>query len=179
MMVTASPHKDMSDLDLALTYVEEHLAPAPSSAEKCPEVAGSLTGAAATQPAHEVLVLGIRGGRLDHELCAWGCLAAHPTLAITVVEDDVLAWTLAPCGRAALTLPAAFDEATVSFVSLAANTRVNEAHCEWNLHERAMPPLADLGVSNVAHAGATFSVSSGVAAVLVPLAPSPLGCVCE
>ena len=131
---TYDPHKDYTDLTLALHAVEKRVADA------------------------RLGLTCFGGGRPDHFLAVLGTLARDER-RIELFEDGVQgriihagdAWTVP-------TMPGAH----FSFIPLAPGTVVSERGMEWELDHHACDLLGDLGVSNVIRADdATIACHKG------------------
>lgn len=99
----------------------------------------------------ELTVTCCTGGRPDHALGVLGCLARAIDAAPCVVEDGFVCRLLSPEGEDSweVGLEAGAQGATFSAIPLTEGTVVTERGMHWNLDHRALPLLADEGVSNV------------------------------
>lgn len=134
------PHKDYTDLSLALRAVEGRWGAVP------------------------ILCTCLSGGRADHALAALGCVARWKA-PVAWVEDAYSArllkagdsWNLGDR-----------DGSTFSFVPLTPSAVVSEEGMEWPLDHRRVQLLDDLGISNVLHAEAHIICHEGlIAAYLI------------
>ncbi len=136
-----SADKDMTDLDLALSYVT-------------------------VRSIEHVVVTGCTSGRLDHTLAAVGTLARAPHLRPRLVDSDLEAWILSADHADELALSQAGS--TFSVLALLGGATVSVAGGKWPLVRENLRPLDSLGVSNVVSpGGAVVSVHSGTVAVLL------------
>jgi thiamine pyrophosphokinase len=140
--VTASPAKDVTDLDLALEQARE-------------------------LRADEILATGVLGGRLDHALAALGSLSRYAEARPSIREGDLDAWILSPGARHLLR----FEEvgALVSILPLYGEARVTCTGFRYPLSDDVLLPLGSRGVSNVvSSAPATVQTLAGVLLVMCP-----------
>lgn len=97
------------------------------------------------------------GGRPDHALAVFGLLLANRDLFPHVVEDGFDLTILSPDGIDVWQ----FDEyeigKTFSAIALVPGTEISEWGMRWELDDKVMEPLDDLGVSNI-----IVSADSGV-----------------
>jgi thiamine pyrophosphokinase len=142
----ASPHKDKTDLELALGHLEQR---------RC---------------AASVVATNILGGRTDHELAALGALSRHPQLAPAIVEDDALMFFLHSSWRQALDIGEIVETgAVVSVIALNGDALVTISGMEWNMESGLIGPLDGHGVSNVVTGSAArVRVERGSVVVCVP-----------
>jgi len=119
--VVHSVDKDVSDLDLALAEAR-------------------ATGAT------EIIATGFTGGRIDHALASIGSFAGYADLAPSVHAVDSTAWILSPQGRAEVVIPG--EGRPFSIVAVTPDARISCQGCAYPLHERRLPPLGSLGISN-------------------------------
>lgn len=110
------------------------------------------------------------GGRPDHLLAVFGLLARSADASPHVVEDAFECHVLSPDGESAWQLgsePGA-QGATFSTLALAEDTVVSEHGVKWELDQRRLAPLDDLGISNVVTSPeAEVFCHSGVLAVFL------------
>lgn len=133
------PHKDFTDLSLALRAVR------------------SRWGADAA-----VRCCCLSGGRPDHALAVFGCLAGWGG-SVELVEDAFEGRVLHAGESWELGL--GLVEARFSFVPLAPGAVVSVAGMRWNLDRAEVGILSDLGISNVVElAGAHVACHDGVIA---------------
>ena len=141
-------HKDETDLELALRHVKD------------------VAKARGEKP--YLVCTGILGGRLDHELAALGSIAHEYMLEPCIEEDSMTAYILHEDARSRFVATSRDIGRTLSVIALAENTVVSENGMEWNLQNRHVELLSDLGVSNIVNqSGAYVEVSSGIAPVTV------------
>lgn len=114
------PHKDFTDLSLALRAVRERW------------------GAA------DVVATCLTGGKPDHFLGVLGCLVSWPG-AVEIVEDG-LKGRILHAGQSWDV--GAYQGKRFSFVPLSAEAVVSERHMRWELDRKRAPLLSDLGISN-------------------------------
>ena len=128
-----NPHKDDTDLGLALRAIE------------------------ARWPGAELVCTCLTGGKPDHFLAVMGRLAGWDA-PVTFEEEGFSArilhsgnsWELA--GRTG-------DR--FSFIPLSPEAIVSETGMEWELDRKRVPLLSDLGISNVLHEDATITCHEG------------------
>lgn len=92
------------------------------------------------------------GGRPDHALAVVGLLAEAAqggAVCARLVEDASELRILAPAGQAEWRLGAGACGRTFSAVAVAPGTRIDEKGFQWELADKPMGLLADLGISNV------------------------------
>ena len=92
------------------------------------------------------------GGRPDHALAVVGLLAGlaqEGAACARLVEDASELRILAPAGQAEWRLGADACGRTFSAVAVAPNTRIDEKGLKWELADKPMGLLDDLGISNV------------------------------
>lgn len=132
-----NPHKDDTDLGLALRAVRERWGNA------------------------DLVCTCLSGGKPDHALAVLGRLAVWEG-PIALEEDDFSARIL-HAGESWQIEEA--EGQRFSFVPLASNANVSEAGMEWNLDHHKAPLLSDLGISNVIRkATATITCHTGALA---------------
>ncbi len=112
------------------------------------------------------------GGRIDHLLAVVGLLAQAPAVACRMVEDSFELRILSEKGQRSWNLGAEGDAtilgATFSVIALAPDTRADIEGARWNLTDRPMELLGDLGISNVVESkGATVTCRCGCLAVVL------------
>lgn len=169
---TFDAEKYATDLVLAFLALREALGLAPegsaglrASGAAGPAPLAAPPSAAARRP---VAVTCASGGMPDHMLGVFGTLAENADLAPVLVEDGFECRVLSPAGAGEWRIGADRAGGTFSLVALAPGTCVSERGTEWELDRRALPPLSDLGVSNVVGAGgATVTCHAGVAAAFL------------
>lgn len=133
-----NPHKDFTDLDLALRAVEERW------------------------PGAFVTCTCLTGGNPDHALAVYGRLAAYRAGGVELREDDFCARVLH--GPSSLNITGSAGK-RFSFVPLSSETVVSERGMRWELDHVRVALLSDLGISNVIESDiATFSCHEGVVA---------------
>lgn len=88
------------------------------------------------------------GGRADHALGVYGALAKNADAFPVLCEDSFECRVLSSLGCDAWHIEGRVG-ATLSVMSLAADTRVTESGMAWNLDQEALEVLAPRGVSNV------------------------------
>lgn len=136
------PEKDDTDFSLALAWAREH--------------------------AERIVVTCASGGRVDHQLAVFGCLARFADLSPRVVEDAFECRILSPSGTPAWELGEGEVGRTLSLTALAPGTVASERGMRWELDRREIPCLFDLGISNVVEsAGAVVEAHGGVAAAFL------------
>ncbi len=141
--------KDWTDLELALSVATEH-----STADR-----------------PQVLVVGVTGGRRDHEFANLLLLAApaFARLDITWRSDGGAGWV----ARGRLAIPV-IPQATVSVLPVHGPATVTLDGFNWPLDERVIEPGSTLGVSNLAVVDQpVVTVHDGVVLVFAPPARSP------
>ena len=116
----------------------------------------------------ERLVLtGVTGGRPDHALAVLGLLARNADLAPRLEENAVQMRVLSPAGASTWKFDAIDQGRTVSALALLGPAVVSEHGLHWNLDHAELPPLSDLGVSNVIESpGASVTCHDGVLLVI-------------
>ncbi|WP_322290269.1 thiamine diphosphokinase [Paratractidigestivibacter sp.] len=108
------------------------------------------------------------GGRPDHFLAVVGLLAGAPAVSARMVEDGFELRILRPEGERSWTLGEKNVGRTFSAVAVAPGTRVDERGFKWELADKPMELLGDLGISNVvAVPGATATCRSGALAAFL------------
>ena len=130
--------KDVTDLHLALTE-------------------------AARRGCSRVLVVGVLGGRQDHQLCVWGDLARFVHLSPTVLSEDGSYHILG----SAHTLEIPRPGTQVSLIALSGDVVVSESGMRWDLDREPLSLLDGRGLSNEVLEDGFVEVHSGTAAVLV------------
>lgn len=134
--VRFDPHKDDTDLGLALRIINERWLFA------------------------FVACTCLTGGRPDHALAVLGRLASCKTLDITLDEDGFHADIVR---SPSVTIMTDAVGQTFSFIPLSERAVVSEAGMRWNLDNREVSFLSDLGISNVIESeSASFSCHEGV-----------------
>ncbi|MBM6774796.1 thiamine diphosphokinase [Olsenella profusa] len=89
------------------------------------------------------------GGRPDHALAVVGQLAGAGTASAQLVEDGYEMRIVSAAGERAWRLGADAVGRTFSAVAVAPDTRVDERGMRWELEDKPMGLLDDLGISNV------------------------------
>ena len=89
------------------------------------------------------------GGRPDHALAVVGQLAGAGCAAARIVEDAYEMRIVSAAGERTWRLGAAAVGRTFSAIAVAPGTRVDERGMRWELTDKPMDLLGDLGVSNV------------------------------
>ena len=89
------------------------------------------------------------GGRADHALAVVGLLAGVGAASARIVEDGYEMRVLRPEGEARWELGPEAVGRTFSAIAVAPDTRVDERGMRWELSDKPMELLGDLGVSNV------------------------------
>ena len=145
------PHpadKDWTDLELALAAADE--------------AAGDSAGGDAPQ----VLVLGVTGGRSDHELANLLLLAAPDFARLRIAWRSATGRGWVARGR--LVVPVAAPS-TVSVIPVHGQATVSLEGFNWPLDQREIAPGSTLGVSNLAIVDhPVLTVHDGVALVFAP-----------
>lgn len=95
----------------------------------------------------KVLVVGFRGGRLDHELSNLNTLHLFPALRAVLLSDASLA-TLLPAGRHTIRPHASLEGPHCGLVPLGAPCTVTTAGLRWNLESTRMEFGALVSSSN-------------------------------
>ena len=109
------------------------------------------------------------GGRADHALAVVGLLASVDSASVRIVEDGYEMRVLRPEGEARWELGPQAVGCTFSAIAVAPGTRVDESGMRWELSDKPMELLGDLGVSNIVTSPAASIVcrSGAVAAYLL------------
>lgn len=108
------------------------------------------------------------GGRPDHFLAVVGLLAAAPAANARMVEDGFELRILRPEGEGCWRLGPEAAGRTFSAVAVAPGTRIDESGFKWELADKPMELLGDLGISNVvSDAGAVVTCRSGALAAFL------------
>ena len=115
------------------------------------------------------------GGRPDHALAVVGLLALSRASSARLVEDGYEMRIVSASGERAWKLGERALGRTFSAVAVAPDTVVSERGMQWELTDKPMELLGDLGISNVVtSAGAEVSCASGaVAAFLLGATETP------
>lgn len=121
-----NPHKDYTDLELALHAVEERW------------------------PGATLICTCLAGGKPDHALAVLGCLMTWDG-ALELVEDGFEGRIMRSGDAWEIGLRSG---ARFSFIPLSMQALVSEAGMRWGLDRRRVPLLSDLGISNVIEADA-------------------------
>lgn len=136
-----NPHKDDTDLGLALRAIAERWGDAP------------------------LVCTCFSGGAPDHALGVYGRLAAFNAQALYLVEDGFVARLLHAGDAFEL---GSFVGKRVSCMPLSAEADVSECGMRWNLDHECMLFLSDLGISNVVEQkDARITCHTGILAVWV------------
>ena len=109
-------------------------------------------------------VVGVLGGRVDHELAALGDLVRNADLLPVVHEERFNVVFLAHGERDVVSVPEGSD---LSVIALSSDAEVSIEGCRYPLDRATIEPLSGLGVSNVALADrpGTVRVHRGAVAV--------------
>ena len=109
------------------------------------------------------------GGRADHALAVVGLLANLGSASARIVEDGYEMRVLRPEGEARWELGPKAVGRTFSAIAVAPGTRVDERGMRWELLDKPMELLGDLGISNVVTSSEAAIVcrSGAVAAYLL------------
>ena len=89
------------------------------------------------------------GGRPDHALAVVGLLAGSGAAGARIVEDGYEMRVVSAAGESRWRLGPGAVGATFSAVAVAPGTRVDERGMRWELEDKPMELLGDLGISNV------------------------------
>lgn len=131
-----NPHKDFTDLSLALRAVSERW------------------------PGADVICCDLTGGASDHYLGVLGCLMRYNG-SVRMLEDGMEARLLH--GGDSWVIEGHAGE-RFSIVALAEGTVVSEAGLRWEIDRVELPPLGDRGISNVVEKdSATVTCHAGCA----------------
>lgn len=128
------PHKDDTDLGLALRAIDERW------------------------PGAELICTCLTGGKPDHFLAVMGRLAGW-SAPVAFEEDGFSARILQAGVTWGLTARAG---SRFSFIPLSPEAIVSETGMEWELDRKRVPLLSDLGISNVLHTDAKITCHKGV-----------------
>ncbi|MDR2493509.1 MAG: thiamine diphosphokinase [Coriobacteriales bacterium] len=148
--VLASPHKDETDLEMALAYL-----------------------AARPVLSAQLVVTNVLGGRVDHELGAIGAMCratdAQGRSPLVIQDDCAVVFLGAAPSRSTFCVGRhAPLGATVSCLALTDGATVTEKGMEWELDGVALRLLDARGVSNIVRSrDACVSVGQGIVAVFV------------
>ena len=108
------------------------------------------------------------GGRADHSLAVVGLLAGAGCASARIVEDDYEMRIVSPEGESCWRLGPEAVGRTFSAVAVAPDTCVSERGMQWELSDKSMGLLDDLGISNVVVSpDAEISCTSGRVAAYV------------
>ena len=109
------------------------------------------------------------GGRPDHALAVVGLLANLGCASARIVEEGYEMRIVSEAGESRWELGAGAVGKTFSAIAVAPGTRVDEHGMQWELSDKPMDLLGDLGVSNVVVAEDAFVVcrEGAVAAYLL------------
>lgn len=91
----------------------------------------------------------VSGGRPDHALAALGLLSGSGAAGARIVEDGYEMRIVSAAGEREWALGPAAVGRTFSAVAVAPGTRVDERGMRWELDDKPMVLLGDLGISNV------------------------------
>lgn len=139
--------KDQTDLDLALSHVE---ASAPVSVDR-------------------IVVVGVTGGRLDHELGNWATCGRPRRLAVDVWTDRGVASFLHGEFRNAITMTGAAGRILSLIPMFGPASGVTAVGVRWPLKGETLYPDGSRGLSNEFVGGAaSVSVESGTLLVVQP-----------
>lgn len=127
------PHKDATDLALALRAIEERW------------------------PRAEIVCTCVSGGAPDHALGVLGRLAGAQA-SVRVVEDDFEARILHPGDAWEIN---AAQGCRFSCIPLSDGADVSEQGFRWNIDHAQMPLLSDWGISNVVEASRAYVCCHG------------------
>lgn len=146
-----NPHKDYTDLDLALRSIRKRT-------HRASRVTLWSTCLAGGAPDHYLGVL----GRLGIAASQWGW-------SVRLIEDDYSGWVLSSGASASTaSISPHGTGCRFSFIPLSPKATVSESGMRWNLDEREVPLLSDLGISNVIESDdACFCVHDGTVACWV------------
>jgi len=154
-IIAANPHKDKTDLELALELVDSR-----SELRALP-----------------LVIINILGGRLDHELVALGTIARFAHLRPQIVDKGVRIFFLGTGNSELILTPKKKNEAdsriswcdmTVSVVALNGEAVVSEKGMEWELDHIRLRPLDPHGISNnIKSSEACICIHEGSAAVFL------------
>jgi len=158
--ITADPHKDETDLELALDFIDRH---------------GNLSSL-------PLVVTNVLGGRVDHELASLGVIARYHHLRPRIVEDDAVVFFLSSSFPELILTDRGVDiqeelgsvhqvdarHTIVSVIPLLGEAVVSETGLEWELDHACLLPLDTWGVSNcMKDSEARVNVHEGIAAVFL------------
>lgn len=136
-----SPDKDVSDLDIALRECRH-------------------------RGCESIRVIGVSGGRVDHELVAFGSVARCADLSPSLIGPGYRAVVLSPSGTAQTVV--AGPGVTFSLLALLGDAVVSCTGAKWPLDHAPLTPLSSLGLSNLAEcAQCLVVVWSGTVACIV------------
>lgn len=108
------------------------------------------------------------GGRPDHALAVVGQLATPDLASARLVEDGFEMRVVSAAGESSWELGPDAVGRTFSAVAVAPDTRVDETGMRWELSDKPMELLGDLGVSNVVtSADARVTCRSGAVAAFL------------
>ena len=108
------------------------------------------------------------GGRPDHALAVIGLLAGSGATAARIVEDGYEMRIVSAAGESCWHLGPGAVGATFSAVAVAPGTRVDEQGMRWELEDKPMELLGDLGISNVVTSpGAAVACRAGAVAAFL------------
>ena len=129
-----NPHKDDTDLGLALRAIDERW------------------------PSAELVCTCVTGGKSDHALAALGRLATWD--APVAIEENDFSARLLHAGNTWQLSGRAGDR--FSFIPLSPEAVVSESNMEWELDHKPVPLLSDLGISNVLHQNSSITCHKGI-----------------
>ncbi len=151
--VVYNPHKDDTDLSLALDEVKR-------------------------RGCDSVVVTSLLGGRIDHQLAVVGVLKSQNKLDVWWAEDDMIGRMLAASDSSSIRLNSACVGKTLSCIALEDTTIVSESGTRWEADHLELDALSDRGVSNVVEShNACIEVHQGRA--LICLNDAPLSVISE
>lgn len=144
--------KDATDLALAMTHVDD------------------------AAMVEQMVIVGVEGGRIDHEMGNWAVCCGPWTAGVDVLTERGQINVLRGDGRSAIELPGAPGEVFSLLARNGAATGVNAEGVRWPLADATVPPDSSLGISNeFVDRVARVSVENGVLLVIRPakIAGSP------
>jgi len=159
-IIASNPHKDKTDLELALELLDSR-----SELRALP-----------------LVIINILGGRLDHELVAFGAIARFAHLRPQIVAKGMSIFFLSP-GNSELVLnprkrngadnSTSWRDLTVSVIALNGEAVISEKGMEWELDHIRLRPLDPHGISNcIKSSEACIRVHEGSAAVFLTVRES-------
>lgn len=116
----------------------------------------------------EVVLTCVSGGRQDHNLAVFGCIAQNADLKPVVEETNYTAYVLSPDGVLNCEFDENFKSSQVSCIPLAQGCCISEKGMKWDLDHKELEALSDLGMSNVIESDcAEIVCHSGVVGVFL------------